>query len=68
MLETFILKPEIKEVLPMVEQMDKALTDLAEMTIEVIEHAKAKGTFNKELIEAVCIVMSMYYGRFSDDK
>ena len=52
----------------MIDKMDKALTDLAEMAIEVTEHAKAKGTFNKELVEAVCIVFSMYYGRFGDDK
>jgi len=47
-------------------KLDKALTDLTEMTIEMIEHAKAKGTYNKDFVEAVCIVMSMYYGRFGE--
>jgi len=52
----------------MIDKMDKALADLTEMAIDMVENAKAKGTFNKDFIETICIIFSMSYGRFSDDK
>jgi len=63
-----IIKSEDKEGFSMIDKMDKALADLTEMAIDMVENAKAKQTFNKEFVEAVCIIFSMAYGRFSDDK
>jgi len=52
----------------MLDKLDKALMDLTEMAIDVVEEAKIKKLFNKDLAEAVCIIFSMAYGRFDNDK
>lgn len=52
----------------MIEKLDKALTDLTEMTIDAIAEAKEKKLYDHDFIEAACIILSMAYGRFGDDK
>lgn len=51
-----------------INKLDEALTDLTEMTLDAIKEAKEKKHFSKDFIEAACIVLSMSYGRFGDDK
>lgn len=52
----------------MIEKLDEALKDLVEMTLDEIAEAKETKNFSKNFVEAVCIVLSMAYGRYSDDK
>jgi len=52
----------------MLDKMDNALMDLTKMAIEMVDDAKKKDTFNKDFAEAVCIIFSMAYGRFGNDK
>lgn len=52
----------------MVEKLDQALMDLTDMTVDAIADVKKTGKFSRDFAEAVCIVLSMAYGRFGDDK
>lgn len=51
----------------MLDRMDRSLKDLTDMAIEMVADAKAKGSFNKDFVEAICIIFSMSYGRFKDN-
>ena len=64
----FMPKYDYTEVNSMTDKLDKALEDLAEMAADIIAEAKHTGKLNKDIVETVCMVMSMYYGRFADDK
>lgn len=50
----------------MLDKMDESLKDLVEMTVDAIKEAKEKKHFNKDFIEAACIVLSMAYSRFRE--
>jgi len=49
-------------------KLDNALDELIEMAIDAIADVKKTGRFSKDFAEAVCIVLSMAYGRYTDDQ
>lgn len=51
----------------MLEKTDKLLTDLLGLACAEMEKAKVRGYFSKDFSEAIGVVISLCYGRWSDN-
>ena len=50
-----------------IERIDEMLLDLIDLAAEQLYNSKSKNFFSKDLAEAIGIVISLAYGRFSNN-